>query len=121
MFHKQIFPDLLHPRRPRGGQLGQEKRHERCSRTGRRASGMLLLTNQFHDLFEYLSVIVFCVQSEASIFRVACVIFLYKGVYLRTRPLFAQTSLARAVELSSSKVFRGTRREYSLKPLKQHC
>ena len=44
------------PRKLRGGQLGQEKRRRKFSRTGGRAHGMLLLTNQFHDLFEYLSV-----------------------------------------------------------------
>ena len=43
-----------HPQRPRGGQLGQEKRQ--VSRTGERAHGMLLLTNQFHDSSERLSV-----------------------------------------------------------------
>ena len=43
---------------PGGGQLGQEKRRRKFSlRTGRRAPGMLLLTNKFHDSFECFSVI----------------------------------------------------------------
>ena len=43
---------------PGGGQLGQEKRRRKFSlRTGRRAPGMLLLTNKFHDAFECFSVI----------------------------------------------------------------
>ena len=41
----------------RGGQLGQEKRQWKFPRTGERARGMLLLTNQFHDSSECLSVI----------------------------------------------------------------
>ena len=57
------------------------------SRTGERASGMLLLTNQFHNSFEYLSLIglkkYFCAQSEASIHRAAFVIFLYEASFFR--------------------------------------
>ena len=75
----------MHHRRPRSGKLGQHKWWRKFSRTGERAPGMLLLTNQFHDLFECFSVIV-CAQSEASIYRAAFVIFLYEGVYLQTRP-----------------------------------
>ena len=43
---------------PGDGQLGQEKRRRKFSpRTGRRAPGMLLLTNNYHDSFECFSVI----------------------------------------------------------------
>ena len=45
------------PRKLRGGQLGQEEGRRKFSRKDRRAHGMLILTNQFHNLFEYLSVI----------------------------------------------------------------
>ena len=38
-----------------GGQSGRDKRRPKFSRTGERDPGMLLLTNQFHDSFEYLS------------------------------------------------------------------
>ena len=55
-------------------------------RTGERARGMLLLTNQFHhvnDSLECLSLIMSGFsQSEARIYRTAFVIFLYEGVYL---------------------------------------
>ena len=37
------------PRRPRDGQLGQEKRRRKFSRTGRRGPRILLLTNQIHE------------------------------------------------------------------------
>ena len=37
--------------------MREEKRRRKLSRTGERTPGMLLLTNQFHDLFECLSVI----------------------------------------------------------------
>ena len=43
---------------PRVGQLGQEKRRLKFSRTGKRAQGIILLTNQFYDIFECLSVFV---------------------------------------------------------------
>ena len=43
---------------PRVGQLGQEKRRLKFSRTGKRAQGIILLTNQFYDIFESLSVFV---------------------------------------------------------------
>ena len=42
----------FHPRKPRGGQLGREKRRRKFSRTDERDPGMLPFTNQFHDLFE---------------------------------------------------------------------
>ena len=42
------------PRRPRDGQLGQEKRRGKFSRTGRRGPGILLFTNQ---IYEFLSLI----------------------------------------------------------------
>ena len=66
------------------GRVRREKRRRKFSRTGERAPGMLLLTNQFHDSFECLSRI-FCVQLETNIYRAAFVIFLYEGVYLQTR------------------------------------
>ena len=43
---------------PRVGQLGHEKRRLKFSRTGKRAQGIILLTNQFYDIFECLSVFV---------------------------------------------------------------
>ena len=50
----RCYQHFYHPRRPRGGQLGQEKRRRRrkFSRAGERAPGMLLLTDQFHNSFE---------------------------------------------------------------------
>ena len=50
-------PDRYHPRGPRGGKLGLEKLRQKFSRTGERAPGMLVLTNQFHGSFERLPVI----------------------------------------------------------------
>ena len=55
--HSILTHGSNHPRRRRGGQFGHEKRQRNFSRTGRRAAGMLLLTNQFLDLFECLSAI----------------------------------------------------------------
>ena len=53
---------------------------------------MLLLTTQFHDSCECLSLIgaqkYFSAQSEASIYQAAFVILLYEGVSRQTR-LFA--------------------------------
>ena len=46
-----------HPRRPRGGQSGRDKRRRKFSKTGERAPGVLLLKNQFHDSIECLSLI----------------------------------------------------------------
>ena len=44
-----------HPRGPcRGAQLGQEKQTRAFSRMDEKAPRMLLLMNQFHDIFEYL-------------------------------------------------------------------
>ena len=45
------------PWKPEGGQSGREKRRRQFSRTGKRAPGMLLLPNQYHDSFELLSLI----------------------------------------------------------------
>ena len=42
----------FNPRKPRGGQLGREKRRRKVSRTNERDPGMLPFTNPFHDLFE---------------------------------------------------------------------
>ena len=75
--HSILTHGSNHPRRRRGGQFGHEKRQRNFSRTGRRAAGMLLLTNQFLDLFECLSAIGH---------RKNFAIFLYEGVYLQTRP-----------------------------------
>ena len=47
-----LFGKSILPRRPRGGQLREEKWRRKLSRRGERTPGMLLLTNQFHDLFE---------------------------------------------------------------------
>ena len=78
-----------HPRRPRIGLLGREKRLRKFSRMRERASGMLCLKNEFPDSFECLSLIghkkYFCAQSEAIINRTAFLSFLYEGVYLQTR------------------------------------
>ena len=52
---------------------------------------MLLLTNQFHDLFKCLSVIrhkkLFCAQQEARIYGVVSGIFLSEEVSQQTRLL----------------------------------
>ena len=68
------------------GQLGWEKWWWKFSRTGERATGRLLLTNQFHNSFECLSESdwVQKIFLEASIYHAAFVIFLYKRVYLQT-------------------------------------
>ena len=63
---------------------------------------MLLLTSSTtysNDCQQMLSVIVFWVQSDASIFRAAFVIFLYGGNYLRTRlfPANKSSSCSRAL------------------------
>ena len=42
-------------RRPRGGQSGGDRRRRKFSGTDDRAPGMLLLSKQFHDSFECLS------------------------------------------------------------------
>ena len=53
-----VCPSLEeHPRRPRGGQSGRDKRRRKFPKTGERAPGMLLLTNQFHNSVECLSLI----------------------------------------------------------------
>ena len=49
------WPNAIHLRSPRRGQLGRNKRRRKFLRTGKRALGMLLLTNQFHDSCGYLS------------------------------------------------------------------
>ena len=46
-----------YPWKPRGGQSGREKRRRQFSKTGERGPGMLLLSNQYHDSFELLSLI----------------------------------------------------------------
>ena len=76
-----------HPRRPRIGLLGREKRLRKFSRMRERASGMLCLKNEFPDSFECLSLIGHkkYAQSEAIINRTAFLSFLYEGVYLQTR------------------------------------
>lgn len=50
----RCYQHFYHRRRPRGGQLGLEKRRRRrkFSRAGERAPGMLLLTDQFHNSSE---------------------------------------------------------------------
>ena len=77
-----------HSRFSRESHSGRENwRWWMFSRTGERACGMLLLTNQFHNSFEYLSLIglkkYFCAQSQASIHRAAFVIFLYEASFFR--------------------------------------
>ena len=79
---------MMHTRRPRGGQLGREELRRKFSRTVERAPGMLLLKNQFHDSFQCLSLIGHTPNRSAQAEASAFVIFLYVGVYLRTR-LFA--------------------------------
>ena len=74
---KIIFMDETpDPRRPSKGQSGGEKRRRKFSRTGeitpgKYSPGLLLLTNQFHDSFECLSLIghknIFCVQSNPDL------------------------------------------------------
>ena len=53
-----VCPSLQeHPRRPRGGQSGRDKRRRKFSRMGERDPGVLLLKNQFHDSCECFSLI----------------------------------------------------------------
>ena len=66
---------------PRGGQLGGEKQQGKFSTMGEGAPGMLLRTNQFHKSFKCLSLNFLCVQSEASIYHAAFVIFLCTGEF----------------------------------------
>ena len=99
---------IAHPRRPRGGQLGQEKRRWKFSRTGERALGIALITKQFHDLFECLSVI--GAQSEASIpatvslFREA---FFQKSFYWKWAPKVYSTSFYHWREKFNKLIFKG--------------
>lgn len=74
------------PRRLRGSQLGQEKLVAKVSIMGKKAPGILLLMNQFHNLF--------------AVFM----IFLFEEVHPQTR-FFAVTCLARAGQLSFRRVF----------------
>ena len=71
--------------------MSLEKKRRKFSRTVMRAHGMLLLTNQFHDLFECLSLIwhkkLFCAQQEARIYGVVFGIFLSEEVSPQTRLL----------------------------------
>ena len=77
-FHVAEWPCHSHPWRSRRGQSGREKqRRKTVFKNGRESPEMLLLTNQFHDSFECLSI------AEASIYRAAFVIFLYDGVTYR--------------------------------------
>ena len=90
-----------HPRRPRSGQLGQEKQRRQFSRRGDRAPGMLLLTNQFHDSLECLSLIPIRGQHLLRCFR----------DLPKPRSLFANSTVGRSClapvgELSRSRVFR---------------
>ena len=63
-----VCPSLQeHPRGPRGGQSGRDKRRRKFSRTGERAPGVLLLKNQFHDSIECLSLIGLKNRKPASI------------------------------------------------------
>ena len=65
-FSLNLFSWFSHPRKPRGGQLGQEKRRRKFSRTGERTPEMLFVKNQFHDLFECLSVLSFVPNQKWS-------------------------------------------------------
>ena len=76
---------MMHTRRPRGGQLGREKLRRKFLRTVARAPGMLLLKNQFPDSFQCLSLIGHTPKRSAQAEASAFVIFLYVGVYPRTR------------------------------------
>ena len=70
-FHVAEWPCHSHPWRSQERTVGSRKTAAKVFKNGR---GMLLLTNQFHDSFECLSIL------EASIYRTAFVIFLYDGV-----------------------------------------
>jgi len=72
--------------------VGSGKTAAKVFKNGREIPGMLLLTNQFHDSFECLSIV------EASIYRTAFVIFLYDGV---TYKLFLSFFYAYPSELRS--------------------
>ena len=84
ILEKRVLQTLLlacntkaRPRRLRGSQLGQEKLVAKVSIMGKKAPGILLLMNQFHNLF--------------AVFM----IFLFEEVHPQTR-FFAVTCLARA-------------------------
>ena len=80
-----VCPSLQeHPRRPRGGQSGRDKRRRKFSRTGERDPGVLLLKKPVPRLMRVLFSD-WAQKSEASIYRAAFVIFLCKGVNLQTR------------------------------------
>ena len=95
-----------HPLRRRGGQFGHEKRQRTFSRTGRRAAGMLLVANQFHDLFECLFV---CDWAQKK-FRDLLI-----RMSLPANSTVCRTCLAPAGELSSRRVF-----NFSVKISPQH-
>ena len=59
VFDGHSVPCQLQPRRPGSRKSGREKRWRKFSRMGERASALLLLTSQFHDSFECLSLIAF--------------------------------------------------------------
>ena len=89
---KTFFMDKKpHPRRPSAGQRGAEKRRRKFSRTGE-INGMLLLTNQFHDSFECLSLIghkkICCVQSTPGLQGWKITFFKIVPLKPTTRPIF---------------------------------
>ena len=83
---------------PKNYCAGQGKRRRKVSRTGERVPGVLLVRNQYRYSFECFFLIghkkYFCVQSEASMWCTAFLLFLYEGVYLQTRLFAACTCLA---------------------------
>ena len=92
-----------HPRRPRIGLLGREKRLRKFSRMRERASGMLCLKNEFPDSFECLSLIghkkMFLCPIGGQ--HLSCC---FRDLFYPPTRLFAvyyRTCLYRAAELSS--------------------
>ena len=104
---------------PRVGQLGQEKRRLKFSRTGKRAQGIILLTNQFYDIFECLSVFV-PNQRSASIGLLS---WSHKKEFtcvnstVRRVPVW----LVQGWELSSSRVFSGAPKVYFTNFIRSFC
>ena len=104
---------FVHPRRPRGSQLGQEKRRRKFLRTGRRASGVLLLKEQFlkeqlRGLCECLSVtghkkIIMCPVRGQHLSRCFRDLLIRRGSPANST--VRRTCLALTGQLSSRRVF----------------
>ena len=104
---------------PRVGQLGQEKRRLKFSRTGKRAQGIILLTNQFYDIFECLSVFLCPIRGQHLS---GC----FPDLIKRSSPVNSTVRrvpvwLVQDWELSSSRVFSGTPKVYFTNFIQSSC